>query len=158
MLGRRNAAFEERIWLLEIEENDMRIATWMLGFVLGCSGTIDGGTATFPQSAYSTTQTMGGDYAIALRSAPSQPPTRGEMELLLSVTNTATSQTVDGLELTVDPWMPAMGHGSSMTPIVTPRGGGDYLVTNVVLAMPGTWQINVTGVGSCMTTIPLEVE
>ena len=136
----------------------MRISTWMFGLLLGCSGAIDGGTATFPQSAYSTTQTMGGDYDIALRSSPAQPPTRGEMELLLSVTNAATSQAVDGLQLTVVPWMPAMGHGSSMTPVVTPRGDGDYLVTNVVLAMPGTWQINVTGVAGCTTTIPLEVE
>jgi hypothetical protein len=42
--------------------------------------------------------------------------------------------------LTVKPWMPAHGHGTSAT-TVTAVGVGEYDVTNVNFTMPGEWQI-----------------
>ncbi len=39
---------------------------------------------------------------------------------------------VMGAEVTVTPWMPAMGHGTMEKPVVTERGGGLYGVENVV--------------------------
>lgn len=122
--------------------------------LLACAPASDG-TMSFPQAPYATTQT--GAYTITLRTSPSQPPPRGEMELLLTVSD-GTQQPVDGLSLVVVPWMPAMGHGASIAPTVTPQGAGDYLVTNVVLPMPGTWELRVTGVGTDTTVIPLSVE
>ncbi len=77
--------------------------------------------------------------------------------MLLSVTD-AMGTPADGLSLSVVPWMPAMGHGSSMECMVTPRGNGDYLVTNLMCPMPGTWELRVSGAGSDTTVIPLSVE
>ncbi len=133
----------------------MRAAV-LCALLFACAPASDGSMA-FPSAPYATTQTPSGAYTIALRTAPSQPPPRGEMDLLLSVSDGA-QQPVDGLTLGVVPWMPAMGHGSSIAPIVTARGGGDYLVTNVVLPMPGTWELRVSGAGGDTTVIPLAVE
>jgi hypothetical protein len=138
-------------------EVNMRVSTFVLGLLVCCAPAADGGTVAFPQTPYTTTQTASGNYTIALRTAPNQPPTRGEMDLLLSVSDSM-HMAVDGLQLTVVPWMPAMGHGASMTPTVTPRGNGDYFVTNVVCAMPGTWELRVTGAGDDTTVISLEVQ
>ncbi len=53
----------------------------------------------------------------------------------------------EGLQLTVTPWMPAMGHGSSVTPTVTADAQGNYDVSQIYLAMPGTWQLRVEASG-----------
>ncbi len=37
-----------------------------------------------------------------------------------------------------------MGHGSSRVPVVIAEPGGLYVVTDVVLFMPGEWQLRVT--------------
>ena len=50
---------------------------------------------------------------------------------------------VPGAEVTVAPWMPAMGHGVMEKPDVMERGGGLYSVTNLVLSMTGHWQLQV---------------
>jgi hypothetical protein len=42
--------------------------------------------------------------------------------------------------LAVTPWMPVMGHGSSVTPTVEAEGGG-FVVTELYLAMPGRWEL-----------------
>jgi protein SCO1/2 len=50
---------------------------------------------------------------------------------------------VEGAELTVTPWMPAMGHGVWDKPVVTERGGGKYHVENVRIIMNGLWALKV---------------
>lgn len=50
---------------------------------------------------------------------------------------------VPGAEVSITPWMPAMGHGVTEKPEVTERGGGLYSVNNVVLSMTGHWQLKV---------------
>lgn len=51
---------------------------------------------------------------------------------------------MDGLAVSVVPWMAAHAHGTSVVPIVTPRGDGRYLVTEVALFMPGAWQLRTS--------------
>lgn len=48
---------------------------------------------------------------------------------------------VDGLVLSLTPWMPAMGHGSSAIPQIVAKGSGEYVATDVALIMPGLWQL-----------------
>jgi len=55
---------------------------------------------------------------------------------------------IDGLSIDVTPWMPAMGHGASVQPTVTPQGEGKYLVDNVYLFMPGVWELRSVFAGS----------
>jgi hypothetical protein len=50
---------------------------------------------------------------------------------------------IPGAEVTITPWMPAMGHGVMEKPVVMERGGGLYSVSNVVLSMTGHWQLQV---------------
>ena len=98
-------------------------------------------TTTFPASALSTVTSDGGKLHVSVHGAPSQPLSAGLDCLELDVTDASTGATVDGLSITMTPWMPAMGHGASSTPVVTALGDGRYVLTEVSLVMPGEWQL-----------------
>ena len=51
---------------------------------------------------------------------------------------------VPGAELTVEPGMPAHGHGVEEKPVVLERGGGVYSIENIVLTMTGWWEVAVS--------------
>lgn len=76
-----------------------------------------------------------------MRTAPDQPPTRGNVSLQLSITDAVSEEPLSGLDLKVVPWMPAMGHGTSVTPSIQEVSPGVYELRNLILYMPGTWQI-----------------
>lgn len=78
---------------------------------------------------------------VSVRTAPQQPPTRGIVDMQLTITDAASNLPQTGLALRVLPWMPAMGHGASVRPMVTESAPGIYTLENLVLFMPGTWQI-----------------
>lgn len=48
-----------------------------------------------------------------------------------------------GADVAVEVLMPAMGHGSSQTPVVHDVGGGRYRIDNVVFTMSGTWELRI---------------
>jgi hypothetical protein len=81
---------------------------------------------------------------VEVRTLPSQPPTLGASSVQMIVRDTTTGEPVSGEQLQVVPWMPAMGHGTSVTPTVTETAPGTYELTGVVLFMPGTWQLRTT--------------
>ena len=122
------------------------LASIVLLFPLAACGgrapSVPDGGCDFP-SAPLTTVTTDGGLEVAVRSCPNQPPTRGLDELQYTVT-TPSGAPEDGLTMTVVPWMPDMGHGGSVTPVVTPEGHGVYLVTDVYFYMPGPWQLRTT--------------
>jgi hypothetical protein len=68
----------------------------------------------------------------------------GNDQIEMLVTNMADGSPLDGMTVGVVPYMPAMGHGTSVTPTVTAEGGGKYLVTNLYLFMPGTWELETS--------------
>jgi hypothetical protein len=111
------------------------------------SSTSSGSLTSFPSAPLQTVASSTGALSIEVRTGPEQPPPLGESAAQLTVEDATTHAPVDGLDLTVVPWMPAMGHGSSVSPTVTPMGGGVYLVTSLYLYMPGTWQLRTTLVG-----------
>lgn len=84
-----------------------------------------------------------GRLQVALRSAPYQPLAEGLQCVELTATDASSGANVDGLAITMTPWMPAMGHGASVTPILTPLGEGRYVFSNVSLFMPGEWQLRI---------------
>ena len=71
------------------------------------------------------------------------PPVRGSDTIDLSITNAAGAP-VDGLQIDAQPWMPAHGHGTSVTPTLVAQGGGRYQLENVYLYMAGTWELRLT--------------
>ena len=91
-----------------------------------------------------TVQTEDGlDVALWLDAAG---PTRGTNEGWLRVE--ASGEPVDGLSLAVVPLMPSMGHGTHVTPVVTPRGEGYYRVEEILFTMAGPWELRVEITGS----------
>jgi YtkA-like len=69
------------------------------------------------------------------------PPEKGLNTWTLQLTDGG-GNAVSGAAVTVDPWMPDHGHGSSIVPQVMPMSSaGTYQVTLLDLFMPGIWQV-----------------
>jgi len=49
-----------------------------------------------------------------------------------------------GAQVVVTPWMPSQGHGVWDKPEVTERGGGNYHVENIKIALEGRWDLKVS--------------
>jgi len=110
----------------------------------GCGGG-DGGApssgASFAGAPYAVVASDSGRLRVELRTASGEAPERGTNEVELTVLDASSSAPEDGLVLDVVPWMVAMGHGTSVVPSITPRGGGRYVITNLALYMPGRWEL-----------------
>jgi protein SCO1/2 len=52
-------------------------------------------------------------------------------------------KSVEGAELTVTPWLPAMGQGVWEKPVVTVEGAGKYHVQNIVTNITGRWELKI---------------
>ena len=74
--------------------------------------------------------------------------TRGDYDLEYVFTNVADGSPVDGLTITIVPWMPAMGHGTSIVPTIAALGSGTYALTDIDLFMAGLWQLRTTATGA----------
>ncbi len=109
---------------------------------VGCSSGTGPNPNDFPAQAYATLTGNSKALSVEVRSSP-QPPTRGDVDVEMTVTDIATGKPQDGLELHIQPWMPAFNHGA-ITPTVTPEGNGKYLVTEVDLFMAGLWELRTT--------------
>jgi hypothetical protein len=118
--------------------------------LLGCSAPADAsgpGAGEFPADPLATLASASGALSLAVRTSPSQPPTRGTSAVELTVTD-AKGAALAGLDVAVEPWMPAMGHGASVVPTVSEEGGGRYVAREVDLFMPGRWELRTTFSGS----------
>jgi hypothetical protein len=87
-----------------------------------------------------------GALSIAVRFSP-DPPTGGIDAAQLSFTDTLGAG-VSGLDVTVVPWMPAHGHGTSVDPTVTETAPGTFVAAPLYLFMPGSWELRMTITGS----------
>ncbi len=115
------------------------IALALLACTASSSPTTSGDA--FPDAPYATLVTKA-LLTIELRTAPSQPPPRGESTAELRIRD-VDGVPKDGLTLRVTPWMPAHGHGAPSSPVTTALGGGAYRVDGVELTMAGTWELRV---------------
>jgi hypothetical protein len=119
------------------------------GLSAGCSSAGASDTGAISEATAAVVTSDGGGYRISVHSAPDAAPSRGVNTLRLVVTKVADDTPVSGLELDVVPWMPAMGHGTSVKPSVEAGPEpGSYTVTNVNLFMAGLWEIRTTIGGS----------
>jgi hypothetical protein len=100
-----------------------------------------------------------GAYDVALL-AHSPELTRGDYSMQYIVTNMADGTPVDGLTMTIVPWMPAMGHGTPIVPTITPLGAGTYQLDHIDLYMAGLWQLRTTATSASSDQIEpsLQVE
>lgn len=115
------------------------------------AGRGDGGP-TFPGAALASGTSDSGSLKWELRTAPNQPPQRGVFEAELRLTDPSGAP-VDGLTLDVTPWMPSMGHGSSVKPTVSGQGQGRYLVDQLSCPMAGHWELQTAVTGAVTDTM-----
>jgi hypothetical protein len=106
---------------------------------------------SFPETAMMTVTGSENHLNVAIRSSP-QPPVLGLTNFELTVTDSE-GNPVSGLQLSVVPWMPQMGHGTSITPTVKEVNPGIYQVTQVYLFMPGEWALRTSFSGSVSDSI-----
>lgn len=116
------------------------------------AGSSSGSTATTSACATDTRKDIytaglakqtSGALSVKLMDATPAPPAKQSNALTFVVTDAA-GKPVDGATLSVTPFMPDHGHGSSVKSTITPMGGGIYEVANVYLPMPGLWRLTVT--------------
>jgi hypothetical protein len=116
--------------------------------LVGCGGGAGAAdqTLTFAATPLQTIHSNSGALQVAVHAQTGHTPGRGVNAFQFVVTD-ANAAPVDGLQVSVVPWMPDMGHGSSVTPQVTAPGAGTYTVTNVYFAMAGRWDLISTFTG-----------
>jgi hypothetical protein len=114
------------------------LSAWLL--TAACGGSATQTVTHFPTDPALTVASANGLWSMELRTGPTQPPGRDVVTVQYKVKD-AQGAAVDGLALQITPWMPAMGHGTSVTPTVDDQGEGIYEVSNVYFYMPGEWDL-----------------
>ncbi len=112
----------------------------LAGILLGACGSSPSVAQGFGTTPLVTVTSASGALQLDVFTNP-QPPTDGNVEVRYVITDVGSAQPAEGLSLAVVPWMPAMGHGTSVVPVVSAAGAGVYNLTNVYLFMPGQWQL-----------------
>jgi hypothetical protein len=107
--------------------------------LLGCAS-----DSLSSDAAVATVTSASGLLTVTARTLDERPPSRGANPFDIEIARVDDGTAVEGLELTVVPWMPAMGHGASARPVVSDAGAGHYLAENVHLFMPGLWELRVS--------------
>jgi hypothetical protein len=86
------------------------------------------------------------------------PPRAGRNTLVVHVAD-ARGEPVGDAVVTVDPQMPAHGHGSTEDPVVEVGTAGRYVAYPVTFQMAGTWLVTVTATaGESTGTLELEAD
>jgi hypothetical protein len=112
------------------------------GLFVACSAPPDRTTEAFPDTPFRRLDGDPSRLAVELRTAPSQPPTRGSSSAEMTVRD-ASGALRDDLTLKLTAWMPAHGHGSPTTPSVIPVGNGRYRIDALDLPMAGVWELRL---------------
>lgn len=99
--------------------------------------------AGFGAQPYVTVMSQTKHFSVAVRTDP-QPPTRGDQSVEFTIADATTGAAETGLALNVVPWMPVMGHGTSVVPSVAEPSPGVYRIANVDLFMAGLWALKTT--------------
>jgi YtkA-like protein len=110
---------------------------------------VDAAPMSPPSFAADPDQTLTSDSGalrIEVRYSP-DPPTVGSDAAQLTFTD-ANGANLSGLGLTVVPWMPAHGHGTSVNPTITEMEPGVFVATPLYLYMPGSWELRMTTTGA----------
>ncbi len=125
-------------------------------FASACSSSTPTGPTTFDSTPLVVVTSNQGAFTVEVH-ASTAGIVRGNNRVELIVKDAQSATPVDGLDLSLEPWMPTMGHGSSTTPQITPQGEGTYVASDVVLVMPGTWQLR-TSLGSDLAIATVQIQ
>jgi acetylornithine deacetylase/succinyl-diaminopimelate desuccinylase-like protein len=109
----------------------------------GCSGGPKSESGSFSGAPLVTLVSAESKLVIDVRTAPSQPPERGISSVELVVRDQS-HVLQEGLDVHATTWMPSMGHGASVLPTVSSAGHGTYVLDDVYLFMPGSWELRTS--------------
>ena len=85
-----------------------------------------------------------GTFGVKLDALSPWPLVKGENTLTVTVLDAAGNPVTDAV-LTLKPFMPDHGHGSSIVPLVQPaKADGSIEIDHVNTFMPGIWQLTFT--------------
>jgi hypothetical protein len=118
---------------------------------IGCGSSPPAEALGFTASPLVTTPSTSGSLSLDVRTSP-QPPVAGMNSAQVIIKDAASGEPVDGLSINVVPWMPAMGHGTSLVPTVSPKGNGVYEIDQLSLFMPGEWELRLSFTGPMSDT------
>ncbi len=82
-----------------------------------------------------------GEFRLASSFVP-DPSVTGKNSLTLRLSEPG-GAAVSGASFSIEPWMPAHGHGSSIVPQVVELGDGEYQSDDLIFTMPGTWEVRI---------------
>jgi hypothetical protein len=85
-----------------------------------------------------------GAFTIKLLDSSPGPPVKGTNTWNVEIDDAQSGAPLDGLAISVMPWMPDHGHGTSAQVGVMPAGGGTYTLMPVYLYMSGFWQVKMS--------------
>jgi hypothetical protein len=101
---------------------------------------------SFSGPAAQTLTSSSGQLSIGIRWSP-DVPIKGSDAAELTFRDAA-GDLVDGLAVSMVPWMPAHGHGTSIDPIMMSSSPGVQIATPLYLFMSGEWQLRMTITGA----------
>jgi len=150
---RRSRASCKPVRIRKMRWRSNELAFCVVLLCAGCGGAppdavLDG---SFPEAPYAVVFSDEKRLFIEVRTSPGQPPRRGHAAVQLAVKDEQNAP-VDGLTVQATPWMPAMGHGAPVDPMVSAIGEGKYVVQNVSMFMPGRWELHTTFSGPVADT------
>lgn len=97
-----------------------------------------GGQAPDAAASGTTHETIGEKGQMLFAVTPTQPVAAGANAFRVCV-QSAAGAPMQHATLTVDAWMPAMGHGSPVGARISDAGAGCHQVDDVMFTMGGTW-------------------
>ncbi len=113
----------------------------LAGYLFGCSAasTPPSNTVAFADAPFGVAASSSGAFTMTMY-GPESGLAQGLNAVEIVVTDDHAAP-VDGLTISLVPWMPAMGHGTSAIPQIVAQGSGRYVASDVALIMPGEWQL-----------------
>ena len=96
-----------------------------------------------PYAPNLTRASASGAYQAVLVASDPAPPIKGTNVWTVQILD-AGGVPQDGLAMTASPFMPDHNHPSTVKALVTPMGGGDYVVKPLYLYMPGYWEVTLS--------------
>ena len=83
-----------------------------------------------------------GALTATLMASDPAPPIRGTNTWTLKLVDAGGKPVTTGV--TITPFMPDHGHGTSVQPTLTPQPDGTWKIENLYFFMPGVWRITIT--------------
>lgn len=132
-----------------------------LAFVVGaaaCGGTPAAPTQpvlSFGDAPAQSTTSRSGALRIDVRWSPTVPVVgldAAQLVLTYPPGSAMAGAPADGIELSVVPWMPAHGHGSSVVPEVESTSPGVFVASPISIFMTGGWELRLTMTGAVADT------